>query len=325
MSDTTKFCLPWVEKYRPKTISEVKGHSNIVSVLKNFGGISGIPHLLFFGPPGTGKTSTILAMAKEYYGRHFRLMVMEVNASDERGVEVVTGRIHRFVQTHSLCELRVKLVVLDEADALTAEAQSALRRIMEKSSADVRFCLCCNYIGKLSAPLQSRCTKFRFEGINRESLKEMALRISENENMSFEEGGVDAVLDLAQGDARRVINLMQSASLVSEASEASRVSKEYIYKLAGSPLPSDVDAVFSALMCLSFKDSFREITGTVKHKGYAVADIVTALTAKVLSDTTLGEDRLRTLFVEFSNIEYNLSAGGSEKLAVGHLVSAFHL
>lgn len=334
MSETTKCCLPWVEKYRPTTISEVKGHSNIVSVLENFGGIPGIPHLLFFGPPGTGKTSTILAMAKEYYGRHFRLMVMEVNASDERGIEVVTGKIHRFVQTHSFCDLRVKLVILDEADALTAEAQSALRRIMEKSSVDVRFCLCCNYIGKISAPLQSRCTKFRFEGIDRESLKEMALGISTKENMSFEEGAVDAVLDLAQGDARRVINLMQSASLVSEVSDVSevsevsqvsQVSKEYIYKLAGSPLPSDLDAVFSALLGSSFKDSFRDITYMVKHKGYAVADIVTALATKVLSDTTLAEDRLRTLFIEFSNIEYNLAAGGSEKLAVGHLVSAFHL
>ena len=303
-------------------MSEVRGHSNIVAVLKHFGGIPGIPHLLFFGPPGTGKTSTILAMAKEHYGRDFRLMVMEVNASDERGIEVVTGKIHSFVQTHSFCDLRVKLVILDEADALTAEAQSALRRIMEKSTVDVRFCLCCNYIGKISAPLQSRCTKFRFEGIDRESLKEMALAISTNENMSFEKGAVDAVLDLAQGDARRVINLMQSASL---AAEVSGVSEEYIYRLAGSPLPSDVDAVFSALLGESFEDSFRETTYMVKHRGYAVADIVTALATKVLSDTTLAEDRLRTLFVEFSNIEYNLAGGGSEKLAVGHLVSAFHL
>ena len=328
MSETTKSCLPWVEKYRPTTISEVRGHSNIVSVLENFGGIPGIPHLLFFGPPGTGKTSTILAMAKEHYGRDFRLMVMEVNASDERGIEVVTGKIYRFVQTHSFCDLRVKLVILDEADALTAEAQSALRRIMEKCSVDVRFCLCCNYIGKISAPLQSRCTKFRFEGIDRESLKEMALGISTNENMSFEEGAVDAVLDLAQGDARRVINLMQSASLVSQVSQVSRVSqvsKEYIYKLAGSPIPSDLDAVFSSLMGSSFKDSFRDISDMVKHKGYAVADIVTALATKILSDTTLAEDRLRTLLVEFSNIEYNLAGGGSDKLAVGHLVSAFHL
>ena len=261
-------------------------------------------------------------MAKEHYGHNFRLMVLEVNASDERGIEVVTGKIHSFIQTHSFCDLRVKLVILDEADALTAEAQSALRRIMEKSTVDVRFCLCCNYVGKISAPLQSRCTKFRFEGIDRESLQEMALAISKKENMSFEEGAVDALLDLAQGDARRVINLMQSASLAAEVSE---VSKEYIYKLAGSPLPSDVDAVFSALLVKSFEESFRETTYMVNHKGYAVADIVTALATKVLSDTTLAEDRRRTLFVEFSNIEYNLAGGGSEKLAVGHLVSAFHL
>ena len=321
--------LPWVEKYRPTTISEVRGHSNIMTVLKKFHGIPGIPHLLFFGPPGTGKTSTILAMAKEYYGRAFRLMVMEVNASDERGIEVVTGKILSFVQAHSLTHIRVKLVILDEADALTAEAQSALRRIMEKSSADVRFCLCCNYISRISAPLQSRCTKFRFEGIDRDSLKDMVLRISDNEGLSFAQGAVDAVLDLSAGDARRVINLMQSASLESwQSSQSSQsshvVTAEYAYKLAGRPLPADIDIFLSELSDKSFKESFDYITLNVNKKGYAVVDIVSALAPKVLTKFAEDQVRLGILLDEFSNIEYNLSVGGSEKLAVGHLVSAFH-
>lgn len=316
----TECHLPWVEKYRPKTVAEVQGHANIMTVIEKFGGIRGIPHLLFFGPPGTGKTSTILAMARDYYGHHFRSMVMEINASDDRGIEVVTGKILSFVQTHSFSGMRVKLVVLDEADALTAEAQSALRRIMEKSTTDVRFCLCCNYIGKISAPLQSRCTKFRFEGIDRESLKDMALSISSKEDMVFEEGAVDAILDLSKGDARRVINLLQSAKM-----SRSPLSVDYIYKLTGSPRPSEIDSVMSALSEKPFKDSFCVVMKMVKEKGYAMADIVSELAPRVLSEFAENPVRLGVLLSELSDIEYNLSGGGSDTLAVGHLVSAFHL
>lgn len=314
--------LPWVEKYRPRTIADVKGHTDILTVLKKFKGIPRTPHLLFYGPPGTGKTSTILAMAKEHYGPHMIDMVMEINASDERGIEVVTGRIKSFVQTHSFSGLSVKLVILDEADALTAEAQSALRRIMEKSTSSARFCLCCNYIGKIIPPLQSRCLKFRFEGIDRQSLNEMVLCICDKEKLVFEKGAIDAVLDLAKGDARRVINLMQSASMgcLSDA-----CSVEYIYRLAGSPLPSDLDHVFSVLLGLSFKDSFQSISALVNDKGYAVTEIVTHLSLRVLSRFADDSDRLSILLDEFSNIEYNLAGGGSQKLAVGHLVSAFHM
>ncbi|CAM9269530.1 unnamed protein product [Sphacelaria rigidula] len=317
--------LPWVEKYRPTTISDVRGHPNIMSVLKKFRGISGIPHLLFFGPPGTGKTSTILAMAKEYYGNALRLMVMEVNASDERGIEVVTGKILSFVQAHSFCDLRVKLVILDEADALTVDAQSALRRIMEKSSADVRFCLCCNYVSKISAPLQSRCTKLRFEGIDSDSLRDMVSRIGENEGLPFAEGAVDAVLDLSGGDARRVINLLQSASLLGCVDSKFVLTAECFYKLAGRPVPTDIDDFLSVLSERSFKESFDSITLRVNEKGYAVVDIVSALAPKVLEAFAHDQARLGILLDELSNIEYNLSAGGSDKLAVGHLVSAFHM
>lgn len=313
--------LPWVEKYRPKSISEVRGHSDIMAVLTKFGIIPKIPHLLFYGPPGTGKTSTILAMAKEYYGNNFRSMVMEVNASDERGVEVVTGKIRSFVQSRSFSGMRVKLVILDEADALTAEAQSALRRILEKSTVDARFCMCCNYINNISAPLQSRCTKFRFEGIDRDSLRGMALSICEQENVLMGTGAVDALLDLSKGDARRVINLLQSASL----GESGEIPAEYLYRLAGSPLPKDIDKVFSVLTEESFQESFGVISAMVKDKGYAVTDIVTCLVPKVLKRFQLETSRLVKLLDEFSNIEYNLSGGGSQKLAVGHLVSAFHL
>lgn len=322
-ADDKNATLPWVEKYRPQTMAEVKGHSDIITVLGKYGGIARTPHLLFYGPPGSGKTSTILAMANEYYGsKNIRDMVMEVNASDERGVEVVTGKIKSFVETRSFSGRRVKLVILDEADALTVDAQSALRRIMEKSTSGARFCLCCNYINNLSGPIQSRCTRFHFKGIDRESLRSMAFGICSKERVVFEEGAIDALLDLSKGDARRVINLMQSASL---GCPSDSCSIEYIYRLTGSPLPGDIDTVFSALVEKSFQDSFERITTLVNDKGYAVTDVVSDLVSRVVKYFAADPDRLSFLLDEFSNIEYNLSAGGSQRLAVGHRVSAFHM
>lgn len=315
--------LPWVEKYRPQTMSEVKGHANIITVLEKFGGIGKSPHLLFYGPPGTGKTSTILALAKEFYGRNKGDMVMEINASDERGIEIVTGKIKTFVETFSFSGERVKLVILDEADALTVEAQSALRRIMEKSTSAARFCLCCNYISKIIGPLQSRCTKFRFEGIKRESLRCMALEICEKESLLFQTEAVEALLDLSGGDARRVINLMQSASLGCIGDSVCSV--DYIYRLAGCPLPCDIDEIFFYLSAKSFKDAFEKVSSLVQDKCYAVANVLTNLVDKVLTTFAADPVRLGILLDEFSNIEYNLSVGGNQKLAVGHLVSAFHM
>ena len=139
--------LPWVEKYRPKNLAQVDGNSNIKRTLSNYGGISSMPHLLFYGPPGTGKTSTILAMAKQYYGTKFKSMVLELNASDDREINVVRGKINTFCQNYSILGCNdVKLVILDECDATTVEAQSALRRIIEKNTKYVRFCLCLSLI-----------------------------------------------------------------------------------------------------------------------------------------------------------------------------------
>lgn len=312
--------LPWIEKYRPQKISEVRGHQCVVEVLKSFGGIAGMPHLIFFGPPGTGKTSTILAIAKEFYGTHFGSNVMEINASDDRSVDIVTGKIRPFVQTRALSGVRVKLVILDEADALTLEAQSALRRIMEKSTTDVRFCLCCNYIGKITSALQSRCSRFRFEGMDTASLREMARRICAEEGLDISRPSLDAILALSKGDARRVINILQSAFLQSR---KTKVSVEDVYALVGIPLPKDVDFILDKLSRSTFEDSFRTITQIVQEKGYSVVDLVAEISCKLLLSSN--SNRLCTLFIELADVEYNLSRGGSEKLAVGHLVSAFHI
>lgn len=309
-----------MEKYRPNELKEIKGHVDIISVLSNYGGISSIPHLLFYGPPGTGKTSTILAMAKDFYAEKFSSMVMEVNASDERGIEIVTGKIKSFVDTQSLSGKGVKLVLLDEADALTVDAQSALRRIMETSTKGVRFCLCCNYSSKIMVPLQSRCTKFRFPGIGEKFLREKIGEIVIREGISIGEDAISSLIKLANGDARRAINLLQSAYLGNEF-----LSADYMYKVAGSPIPSDILLVSKSVMENSFENSFRFISNMLKENGYSMTDVVTELAVPFLDILSDHPFRLALVLDEFSNIEYNLSEGGKDSLAVGHLVSCFHM
>ena len=318
--------LPWVEKYRPKKLCEVEGNENIIRTLGNYGGISRIPNLLFYGPPGTGKTSTILAMAKEYYGNSFKSMTLELNASDERGIETVRETIKTFCNNSSFFSERkkdVKLIILDEADALTVDAQSALRRVIETSTKHVRFCICCNYVNKITPALQSRCTKLKFKGISKESLKKTAMIIIEKESMDIEETAVDAIIDISRGDARRVINLLQT--LFMSYNRICKISEEKVYFCVAKPNPNEIDIMLRLLIKEDFQSSFNIINNMLKEKGYSLSEIVSLLCEKVLYESDICGKRLGILLDQFSNIEYNLSEGGSERLQLGALVGAFHL
>lgn len=155
--------LPWVEKYRPQALNDLISHQDILSTIQKFISEDRLPHLLLYGPPGTGKTSTILACAKQLYkDKEFGSMVLELNASDDRGIDIVRGPILSFASTRTIFKKGFKLVILDEADAMTQDAQNALRRVIEKFTENTRFCLICNYLSKIIPALQSRCTRFRF-------------------------------------------------------------------------------------------------------------------------------------------------------------------
>lgn len=182
--------LPWVEKYRPATLDDLVSHKDITSTIQNFIEKNRLPHLLFYGPPGTGKTSTILAMARKIYGPQFRNSVLELNASDERGIDVVREQIKSFASTKSVFSSSVqpagnhggfKLIVLDEADAMTQAAQGALRRVIEQYTKNVRFCIICNYVNKIIPAIQSRCTRFRFNPLELDQVEDRLNHVIENE------------------------------------------------------------------------------------------------------------------------------------------------
>ncbi|PFH59631.1 hypothetical protein XA68_12067 [Ophiocordyceps unilateralis] len=212
--------LPWVEKYRPTTLDEVSGHRDILATIDKFVDSNRLPHLLLYGPPGTGKTSTILALARRIYGvANMRQMVLELNASDDRGIDVVREQIKTFASTKQIFAMGAsarssaagfKLIILDEADAMTNTAQMALRRIMEKYTANTRFCIIANYSHKLSPALLSRCTRFRFSPLGESDIRVLVDKVVEEEKVKIGAEAVDALVRLSKGDMRRALNVLQA-------------------------------------------------------------------------------------------------------------------
>lgn len=212
-----------VEKYRPETLEDVSGHQDILATVNKFVETNRLPHLLFYGPPGTGKTSTVLALARKIYGpKNMRQMVLELNASDDRGIDVVREQIKSFASTRQIFSTssvdggkhanvaKYKLAILDEADALTSTAQMALRRIIEKYTTHTRFVLLCNYTHKISPALLSRCTRFRFSPLKEQDIRQLVDKVIDEENVNISPDATDALVKLSKGDMRRALNVLQA-------------------------------------------------------------------------------------------------------------------
>ncbi|KAL3278810.1 hypothetical protein HHI36_016332 [Cryptolaemus montrouzieri] len=251
----TKINLPWVEKYRPNTLDDLVSHEDIINTVGKFIKDDQVPHLLFYGPPGTGKTSTILACAKQLYKpSQFSSMVLELNASDDRGIGIVRGQILTFASTRTIFKSGFKLIILDEADAMTNDAQNALRRIIEKYTENIRFCIICNYLSKIIPALQSRCTRFRFGPLSPNQILPRLNFVVEQENVKISEDGKQALLQLANGDMRKVLNVLQSTWLA-----YNDVTEDNVYSCVGHPLKRDVENIVKWLLNESFNICYKSI------------------------------------------------------------------
>lgn len=317
-------CLMWIEKYRPRSLDDMLSHAAIIDTLRRLISNNRLPHLLFYGPPGTGKTSTILACAKEMYGNDFRSMVLELNASDDRGIDVVRDQIKSFASTRRIFSSGVKLIILDEADAMTNAAQMALRRIVEKYTANTRFCLICNFANKIMPALQSRCTKFRFGPVPPEDVRARVAEIAKLENVKFAQGALDALLILSQGDMRRVLNILQSTHM---AVSPAAISFDALYANTGEPHPADIQSVFNTLTKsdVDFVECADQLGSLRAEKGVSLSDLVTGLFNCVTAAncSQLSDNAKIYLYQQLADVEHRLALGASETVNLAALIGAF--
>lgn len=278
-----------------------------------------MPHLLFYGPAGTGKTSTILACAKQLYTPvQFQSMVLELNASDDRGIGIVRGQVLNFASTRTIFSGGFKLIILDEADAMTNDAQNALRRIIEKYTDNVRFCIICNYLSKIIPALQSRCTRFRFAPLSSKQILPRLNHVVEKENLTVTEDGKKALMDLSGGDMRKVLNVLQSTYMAFK-----NVTEDNVYTCVGHPLKKDIDnIVYWLLNDESFKETYLKINKLKLDKGLALEDILTQVHL-FIQRIELPPRVISQLIIKMGNIEERLAQGCTEKIQTSALVAAF--
>ncbi|KAL3235830.1 replication factor C subunit 2 [Nakaseomyces bracarensis] len=278
---------PWVEKYRPKKLDDVAAQDHAVTVLKKTLGSANLPHMLFYGPPGTGKTSTILALTKELFGPELmKTRVLELNASDERGISIVREKVKNFarltVSKPSKHDLEnypcppYKIIILDEADSMTADAQSALRRTMETYSTVTRFCMICNYVTRIIDPLASRCSKFRFKSLDASNALQRLKYVAEQESVKYKEGVLERILDISAGDLRRAITLLQSASKNIGYSGEEEISVALVEELAGV-VPEDTLAEITQLVSSGGFDKITQYVNEFIKKGWSATAVVSQL------------------------------------------------
>ncbi|CAN6459169.1 unnamed protein product [Victoria cruziana] len=311
---------PWVEKYRPQSLADVAAHRDIVDTIDRLTSENKLPHLLLYGPPGTGKTSTILAVARKIYGSQYQNMILELNASDDRGIDVVRQQIQDFASTQSFSfssKSSLKLVLLDEADAMTKDAQFALRRVIEKYTKSTRFALICNHVNKIIPALQSRCTRFRFAPLDAAHITERVQFIIKAEGIDVTDSGLAAVVRLSNGDMRKALNVLQSTNMASQ-----HVTEDAVYLCTGNPMPKDIEQICFWLLNEAFAASFRHISEIKTKKGLALIDIVREVAMFIFKMKMPSDVRVQ-LINNLADIEYRLSFGCNDKLQLGSLISSF--
>jgi replication factor C subunit 3/5 len=311
--------LPWVEKYRPLSLQDLISHEDIIQTINALIDKNKLPHMLLYGPAGTGKTSTILACARKVHGPKFSSMILELNASDERGIDVVREQIKNFASSRQLFSSGFKLIILDEADSMTKTAQMALRRVIEKYTKNTRFCLICNYVNKIIPALQSRCTRFRFGPLGSEQAEGRIKEIAQKEGVVLEQEGLEAIVDLAGGDMRKCLNVLQATHLAYPV-----VNEENVYRCTGKPLPQDVRRILEALLNSPFQDAYDAILKMQVDKGLSLTDIITYV-HELFLQTRFPPKVVAHILDKMATIEYNLAFGVEERLQLASFVGAFHI
>jgi replication factor C small subunit len=309
----------WVEKYRPAKLSDVVGQTDITERLSAYATTKSMPHLLFAGPAGTGKTTCAIALAKELFGDNWKANFQEMNASDERGIQIVRTKIKDYARIAPMGEAGFKVIFLDEADALTPEAQAALRRTMERYTQTCRFVLSCNYSSKIIEPIQSRCAVFRFRPLRPEDIKMYLLRIAENEGKKITEDGMDALIYVAEGDARKATNSFQVAGTMGD-----EIDSTMIYKTASLARPEDVKKLLTTALSGSFSEARNRLDELLINYGLSGTDVIKQIHRSIV-ELPIPDNRKVHLVDKVGEIEFRIVEGGNERIQLEALISQFIL
>ena len=315
----TKDILPWTEKYRPKRLEDVVGQSDTVVSLKAFIKAGNMPNMLFAGPPGVGKTTCALALAHEMFGDDLPGNFLELNASDERGIDVVRGRIKDFARAVSLGHVPFKLIFLDEADALTSEAQQALRRTMESSSTVTRFIISANYSSRIIEPIQSRCAVFRFMPLREAEVKKALNHAAAAEKLNVDEDALSAIYYVSEGDMRRALNILQGCAMHSK-----HVKAELVHKISSRATPKEVREMVDLAIRGSFSSARENLDKLIITYGLSGEDILTQVYREIPKLEIAEPERMR-LIEAVGEYSFRMVQGANERIQLEAMLAHFAL
>jgi replication factor C small subunit len=316
---TTNFSTIWTEKYRPKKFDEVVGQDDVIKKVQNLTKSLNIPHLMFAGPAGTGKSTLALIVVRELFGAKWKEDYLELNASDERGIDVVRQKVKDFARTKAIGNVPFKVIFLDEADALTREAQQALRRTMENYTSTCRFILSCNYSSKIIDPIQSRCVVLRFRLLEKKQIEKRVRYIAEKEGLQITEQTIETLYEASEGDFRRVINLLQTCASISP-----DVTPELVSTLIAGTKPEDIRIVLEYALSGDFLKAKEKLLDVMLKESIPGTDVIKSIQKEIWNLRI--EDELKVRLTEKTGeVEFRLVEGSDEFIQLESLLASFVL
>ncbi|UCD20972.1 MAG: replication factor C small subunit [archaeon] len=307
----------WTEKYRPQKFEDLEGQKQIIKRVKAFVEAKNMPHLLFAGPAGSGKTTLALIVAKTLFGDSWRDNFLELNASDERGIDVVRQKVKSFARTRAFSG-DFKIIFLDEADALTRDAQQALRRTMEQFTQTCRFILSCNYSSKIIDPIQSRCAIFRFKNREQEDLKNAVEKIAKEEKLKINDKAIEALFDVSQGDLRKVMNVLQASAMIDK-----DINDKLVYETVAETRPQDVQKILQLAIQGKFQDSRNFLLDMILKQGLSSLDVVKSI-QKELWNLKISDEAKIDMVQKCAEIEFRLVEGSDSFIQLEALLASFY-